>query len=321
MKIQLHAQDIQLERFFLALIRYRPAWEATHGMISPSYFSSDDRRKIYAAISTAYEADAFLDRVTLPLLSGKASSDEIGYLNIQPEDIDRDAPSIAAYMADRYARRKALEEAIKYYDCQSSYESLLNSLGELEGDATATKPAPLETGDQWMAKEAAQFRSIGRLATGFQHLDQYLNWSPGNIYVLTADTGKGKTLMAHELAFGYAHTHGEIAGIIGLELSREEVAFRWEQSRTVEDAAYIHHPKRTNWTPTSACREITNRAKQGVRFWVVDHFMLFSKDDGKQNQTEFEANTARQLESAPRRQGLSFWSWGSTARRERWERI
>jgi len=305
-RIQPHPQDVQIERAFLSLVRFRKAFDIIRGTISDSYFSSTERKKAFTAISKAFEADIFLERVTAANLSGKVDPEEIAAISVDPMEVDKDVSSLGTYLADRFARRSAAEAAMAYYECEDSYESMLSKIENVESDATATKPTPLETGDQWMADGAKRFASIGRISTGFDYLNSVLQWAPGNVYILAADTGAGKTLMAHELAFGYSIANQAYSGIIGLELSRDEVAFRWVKSRTVEDASWIHHPDRTNWTPTSAVREITNRVRQGVRFWVVDHFMLFAKEDPRQNQTEFEAQTARQLERCAKATGATI---------------
>ena len=306
MIIQPHPQDVQIERSFLSLVRFRKAFDTIQGTVSESYFSSPDRKKAFKAICGAFEADPFLERVTSANLSGKLETEEIAAISVDPVEVDKDIASLGVYLSDRFARRSAAQAAMEYYECETSYESMLSRIENVEADATASKPTPLETGDQWMVDGAKRFASIGRISTGFEYLDSAIKWSPKNVYVLAADTGKGKTLMAHELAFGYAKANQAHVGIIGLELSRDEVAYRWNLSRTVEDASWIHHPDRTNWTPTSAAREITNRVRQGVRFWVIDHFMLFAKEDSRQNQTEFEAQTARQLERCAKSTGATI---------------
>ena len=302
---KVNANDIALEYAFLTMVKERPSYELVAGTVNPLIFTSAERRQTWELLETFFDGHPEIQKATLShLVRAGVSQEEAAKLNQAPPAGDHDAEQISLHLVDRYARRRASELAAEYLAGRVTYEQHMDALEELRGDATATTPQPLETGDQWMIEGAERFRKQARLSTGFEHLDRAFSWAIGNLYVLTTDTGGGKSALAHELAFGFTRANREVAGIIGLELSQDEVAARWHPHRTVAEASWIHHPKRTNWTPASAIREITRRSRQdGVRFWIIDHFMLFGKDDHRQNQTEFEAATARQLERCAKATG------------------
>ena len=299
------SNDIALEYAFLSMIRSRGEYAKIRGTVSENAFTSAERKAAWRSLDAFMEAHPAIDKVTIShLVRAGIQQEEAGKLNQVPPAGDHDAEEIHLHLVDRYARRRALELAQEYLAGAATYEQHMDALEALRGEATATTPQPLETGDQWLKAGAERFRSVGRLSTGFQALDAAFQWSIGNLFVVTADTGGGKSALAHELAFGFTKANQEMAGVIGLELSRDEVAHRWEPTRSEDEASWIHHPERTNWTPASAIREITSRSrKDGIRFWVIDHFMLFGKDDHRQNQTEFEAMTARQLERCAKATG------------------
>lgn len=299
------ANDIALEYAFLSMVRDRAEHAKVRGTVSLNAFTSLERKQAWEALDSFLEANPSIGRATLShLIRAGIPQEEVAKLNQVPPAGEHDAEEIHLHLVDRYARRRAVELAQEYLCGAATYEQHMDALESLRGDATATTPQPLETGDKWLKAGAARFRSVGRLRTGFDALDPVFQWSVGNVFVATADTGGGKSALAHELAFGFTQANQEMAGIIGLELSRDEVAHRWEPTRSEDEASWIHHPERTNWTPESAIREITSRSrKDGIRFWVVDHFMLFGKDDHRQNQTEFEASTARKLERCAKATG------------------
>lgn len=302
---KVNANDVALERALLTMARDQREYAKIRGTVSLNAFTSPERKAAWAALEQFMEANSHVERATVShLVRAGVPDSEVPFLNQMPPAGEHDAEEIHLHLIDRYARRKALELAQEYLAGAATYEQHMDALEALRGEATATTPQPLETGDQWMKEGAERFRSVGRLGTGFPSLDAAFQWSVGNLFVLTADTGGGKSALAHELAFGFTSANREMAGIIGLELSRDEVAHRWEPTRTEDEASWIHHPSRTNWTPASAVREITTRSRRdGIRFWVVDHFMLFGKDDNRQGQTEFEAATARQLERCAKATG------------------
>lgn len=302
---KINANDIALEYAFLTMCRDRTEWAKVRGTVTGNAFTSAERKATWTALDSFMEANPSTERATLAhLIRAGVAQDETAKLNQVPPAGDHDAEELHLHLIDRYARRKALELAQEYLAGAATYEQHMDALEALRGEATATTPQPLETGDKWMKEGAARFRAIGRLPTGFPDMDAVFQWAVGNLYVITADTGGGKSAIAHELAFGFTSANQEMAGIIGLELSRDEVAHRWEPTRTEAEASWIHHPERTNWTPASTVREITARSrKDGIRFWIVDHFMLFGKDDHRIGQTEFEAATARLLERCAKATG------------------
>lgn len=299
------ANDIALEYAFLTLCRNRSEWAKVRGTVTGNAFTSAERRATWTALDSWLESNPSSERPTLAhLIRAGVPQDEAAKLNQPAPHGDHDAEELHLHLLDRFARRRAVELSQEYMAGATTYEQFMDAAEALRAEATATTPQPLETGDKWMKEGAARFRSIGRLSTGFEALDKVFQWAVGNLYVITADTGGGKSAIAHELAFGFTQANEEVAGIIGLELSRDEVAHRWEPTRTEAEASWIHHPERTNWTPASCVREITARSrKDGVRFWVIDHFMLFGKDDHRLGQTEFEAATARLLERCAKATG------------------
>lgn len=297
--------DVALEYAFLSMVRDRAEYNKIRGTVTENAFTSPERKATWRGIDSFMEANPTVSKANLvALVRAGVPEAESSKLNQVPPAGDHDAEEIHLHLIDRYARRRAVELAQEYLAGTATYEQHMDALEAIRGEATATRPQPLETGDKWLKEGAERFRSVGRLSTGFPALDAAFQWSVGNLFVMTADTGGGKSALAHELAFGFTRANEEMAGIIGLELSRDEVAHRWEPTRSVDEASWIHHPERTNWTPASAVREITTRSrKDGIRFWVVDHFMLFGKDDHKINQTEFEAATARLLERCAKATG------------------
>ena len=280
------------ERALLSLCRDRSNFLSCQ-FFNPEAFTSPMSVSSWKALTAFHDTGDSEVATSSHLRLLGLSNDEIAWSTADIEN--EDARVISIHLQSHHARTKLTAWATELQDRKITVEDFIAKQDTVKDALSPTVDKVYEFADSWVDEERDNFLKTGYFSTGFRLLDSQITWVPGNYYVLSADTGCGKSFLADAFMNGYCQANKKKAGLITLEMNRAQRAIRWHKAYTKQELSSIYMPKRTNWDLQSICREIEDGCKAGILFWVVDHFHLIPNNMGM-TQTDFENYAARMLE-------------------------
>jgi replicative DNA helicase len=218
--------------------------------IKPGYFHLDKHKKIYRRIQDMAERGMRIDRNTIAdelIRFGELESvDGLSYLVSLDDGLPR-LPKIDAYLdiiRDKYLLRRqvyigdalmkqALSGTLMPMEVSRNAQAMLTEeLGGFSGspELLADYIANYPGGPQNMLDMSKRQQGI---RTGFRQLDEWVNLLPGEILLIGASPGGGKTAWLVNVAKNLAR-RGEAGVIFSLEMSKEALL-----DRMICEEAYI----------------------------------------------------------------------------------
>lgn len=322
----------------------------TFPLLSAQDFYSIAHQKIYQAMLDNYYKDIAVDYITVSkVLETKAELEEVGGLSYII-DLTNFVPSAANYKSyidivrnDSTLRRiiDASQNVInKAYENNSAGEVLAlaeKSIFEIgqsrrDGDLEHIKKGVAEALDL-MEKISIDPNSNTGVKVGFPTLDKYTNgFKPGELIIIAARPGIGKTTLAVNFAVNSALKYGKTVAMFDLEMSALQVAQRficstgrvamdlvkggtkeptvWAtliETKNILENSNIYIDDTTNVNPADIlgkCRKL--KAKSGLDLVIIDYLQLMksekqSKDGNRQQEV---ADLTRNLKLASRELGV-----------------
>jgi len=236
---------IEAERALLGAIIIKPeSFDLVGGMIDSSDFYLPEHQHIFSALSSMYMQSKTIDTVTL--------------INALVEQGDRDQEGGIQYVsliANSVPSTANVKEYAKIVKDKATLRSLIKACDEInesayEGSAPVRKivdSAEQKIFDILHDKESKEFRKISDILgnvwqeianlsthgasqkgakTGFNGIDNYLvQMGPGDLIIVGARPGMGKTSFAMNIAVNVAKTKKAVA-IFSLEMSGEQLVHR-----------------------------------------------------------------------------------------------
>lgn len=229
-----------------------------------------------------------------------ATREIIEWLNVDVEN--EDILTLSQGIINVRAKRQLSTLTKQLRDNEIDEETFDAEYERCKNDLRLTADETIEFGNSWVEKEAEAFRNIGKWSTGFSYMDVDFRWIPGNMGVLTADTGKGKSFLGDDLSFAWARANGGKWGLIPLEMNRQQRASRWIKGHSRQELSTAFCSPRRSYSLSSILRLIEDRYKDGVQFWFVDHFhRIYNESRGGNN--EWEARCSGELANLASRLG------------------
>lgn len=284
---------IDAERALVSLCRFRNEYLSCQS-INPEIFTSPMTTSSFKALAAFHEAgDSEVATASHLRLLG-LSNDEIEWCTADAEH--EDVRVISTHLQSNHSRTQLTKWATDLQERKITVEDFITNQDTVRDTLAPVTAKVYDFADSWIDEERENFLKTGYRRTGFKILDGCIVWVPGNFYVLSADTGCGKSFLADAFINGYCTANvGQKAGLITLEMNRAQRAMRWWKAYTKTELSNIYMPKRTNWDLQSICREIEDGCRAGIKYWVVDHFHLIP-NNMDMTQTDFENYAARMLE-------------------------
>ncbi len=319
-------------------------------IVSVRDFYSTAHQKIYQAMLDNYYKDVAIDYVTVTkVLEDKGELEEVGGLSYVAE-LTNYVPSAANYMSyyeivhsDSMLRQiiEACQEVINSaFERKDSAEVLATAekaifdIGQSRrrGDLEHIKKGVNEALDL-MEKISIDPNSNTGVKVGFPTLDKYTNgFKPGELIIIAARPGIGKTTLAVNFAVNSALKYGKTIAMFDLEMSMLQVAQRficstgrvamdyvkggtkdqtvWDtliETKKILENSNIYVDDTTNISPADIlgkCRKL--KAKYGLDMVIIDYLQLMkserpTKDGNRQQEV---ANLTRDLKLAARELGV-----------------
>jgi replicative DNA helicase len=232
---------------------------STHRNASALFYDLRHRR-IFAIIADMVDADQHVDNITLDHAIKSAGADQdcggLDYVASLP-DFAPSSYELSVYgekLRDLHKRRGMIEAGAKFtaagYDALDVNEALDDceqALLSIRADSDVNGDSDIRTlirgaVDDIEASQANAGRLRG-IPTGFPKLDRILRgMKPGQLIVLAARPGEGKTSLAMNVAEHVAVDAKIPVGVFSLEMSRGELAHRLLCSRARVSSAVAEEP-------------------------------------------------------------------------------
>jgi len=298
---QVPVHDLDAEAVVLSALMLDPdgkAWRQTQGVLAAENFYSPANRRIFEAITTLHAEEQPVDSGTVAaLLKQRERLAGIGGVAFLARIID-DAPAtsiVGVHVGHivRTARQRALVAVCQRVAAEgySDVGDLDEWAGKAEAEVRAiaqggTNKAPYETvgavlRTEFRRMEAEHRDGVGakRLLTGLGTLDYCLTMSPGDLIIVGARPGMGKSAFIGGLAtyvanqdiwpeVNFAPWRDEQPGALmfSLEMPKDQVAMRLLCSEAKVDLSRIRKERlrSEDWT------ELTNASKrlEHLPLWI-----------------------------------------------------
>lgn len=293
---------IEAEQALVSLCRDRKAWDECCSL-DVTAFLSDVTVRCWKALKGFHESGEgdVASASHLRLLG--LSRDEILWCSVDAST--EDAATLASHISSAHARRQLQEWAKDLHERKIDVEEFLSKQEVVRDSLSPVVKKDYDFANEWYEREAEAFSKIGTFSTGFRIFDSVHKWVPSNIYLLTADTGKGKSFLADALMAGFCNSNKQKGMLITLEMNRQQRAMRWVKGYSKEELANFYMPMRTSWDLNGIIKEFRDGLKAGFKFFVLDHFHLIPNTT-RMTQTEFEAHAVRALERLADKSGAVF---------------
>lgn len=296
--------DIEAERATLgSLLLNRDAIVAVDGWLQPDHFWLEKHAWIYEAIQTCYRNRIAPDSIAvsgelrrcgrLEAVGGLLYLIELGNATPTSVHVETYAKTVKQTSTLRRLISAGSKIAALGFDERDELESTLlkaeEMLAEVSGDQASRDYVPLREIVDLYADQLLDPNREGAvgLRTGFGDLDEMTGGlHRGNVIVLAARPGVGKTSFALNVAENVAAAGGKV-GVISLEMSSEELRERLVSSRTGIDIQRIR---------TGAIRE-DDRAQMMVALARLSGLSMFIDDTPGQTIQQVRAK-ARRLHAA-----------------------
>lgn len=236
--------DLVAERAVLgALLAVPSVWGVVSPIVRPSDFFSDAHRVLYATIGEMVASRANPDFVTVPAwLRDTGQLDAaggVGYVSGLVDELP-DVPNAAEYAAivRQASTRRALmrlgQDAIalaaREVTATQALDEVSDRLAELQArraDGMLVRLGEVAHEELRLLRAEAMGEAPSGLPTGIASLDSKLHGlKAGQLIVIGADTGVGKTSLAMGIALHAAVELGKIVLYVSLEMSAAELAHR-----------------------------------------------------------------------------------------------
>ncbi|MEK7535801.1 MAG: replicative DNA helicase [Patescibacteria group bacterium] len=244
-KIRIPPQDIEAEKALLGSIMLRPDMlSVVIDSVEKGSFYLDKHNSIYTAMIDLYAASSPIDLVSVSSKLGEMSKlEQIGGSSYLTELVNTvpSASNIQHYVElvhKKHVLRNLIYAADHIseisYDTEADLDSVLDRAGKKLMDiASYSKHKFINLKDTltdaWHRLERLH-ESKGELRgvpTGFDELDQKLaGLQKGDLIILAARPGMGKTSLALDIARNSALKHGTSVGIFSLEMSAAQLVDR-----------------------------------------------------------------------------------------------
>lgn len=292
--------ELDAERILLHLCLTKANWFLVQST-DPTDFLEERSRILWDRISKWHiDKPGEMMNVSWLRMSG-ASQEELEWVDVRGEGDDAITLSRAIHAAA--ARRRVADSVRKLQANLITPQQFETAYLEAQPDLSMDEAPDVEFGDSWAREEAKRFREIGKWSTGFRFMDVDFKYVPGTFGILTADTGKGKSFLADDMAFAYAMANHTKWGLIPLEMNRQQRASRWCVGHTDEELSTVWCADRRAYSFSSIIRTIEDLTKDGIRFWVIDHFHCIT-NEGKESTTSWEEKCAQTLANLAIRLGI-----------------
>jgi len=252
--------DIKAERFVLSsILRDNRCLEDVLGLtpdtpkLSPDDFSNPLHQDCFSAVLSLSAANAPIDAATVSdslRTVGKLQGDEDEDFIAELFQDEYSTVKIArhAWIVKRCSIRRKLKQVSidiqREVECPSDPENLLDMIEQMvlgvreRGTSSETKPLQHYLQQTLSEISAVENGSIPGLSTGIAGLDKYISLRPGQLTLIGARPGVGKSISG--LQFGlYAADNGNAVAIYSLEMSGEELAARAISAYAGIDADYV----------------------------------------------------------------------------------
>lgn len=331
------------------------AWDRVCDMLLDSDFYRHEHKVIFATIGTLVNSNKAADVVTVyTYLQGRGKGDEVGglvYLN-QLAQFVPSAANIRRY-AEVIKERSLLRKLVAVSDeiATSAFNPGEHTATDLLDQAQQKVFAVGDQGapcDDWQSSEdgivsvldGIQARHDGQgagdfIPTGITELDEKLNGGlrAGKVYVIAARPSMGKTALALTIAEHVALDEGLPAGVLSMEMPKDEVHDRRVSMRSHIPYHKILRPERMSdyeWSQMCAAVELLRKAplhvsdqtaltinqvrskaralkrRHGLKLLVVDYIGLMEGTDKKANRATQLGEVSRGLKSLAKELGVAI---------------
>ncbi len=343
--------DLEAEQSLLGCLFISPdACADVFPMLSANDFYSNAHQKIYQAMLDNYIKNVAVDYVTVSkVLETKGELEEVGGLSYIT-DLTNYVPSAANYKHYQdiirndsilrqiiEASQTTINDAFEQSDAGvvlSKAEKLIFDIGQMKSRSSLEhiKYGVNEAIDM-MEKLAIDPNANSGVKTGFPTLDKITNgFKPGELIIIAARPGIGKTTLAVNFAINSAVKYGKSVAMFDLEMSSLQVAQRyicatgrvpmdyvkggtkdnnvWAtifETKKILENSNIYIDDTTTITPAeilSKCRRL--KAQHGLDMVIIDYLQLMkaekqSKDGNRQQEV---ADLTRSIKLAARELGV-----------------
>lgn len=227
-------KQTELERkiIFPVLQGDEQAQEKIFAELEPEHFTIDEARKVFIIASALHTADN--STVDFALIQPRTDEKTTDFLF----DIIKESPLVTAEQISRYIQE--LDRLKRCRDAAAAARAAAAALDEgdesaiyalqnkLEKDTAAGGSLQLVTLSEAMqnAISALGDKTRSNIKTGFYLIDDYFDGlKAGRLAILAAETGKGKSALAANIALNVARTGGTVL-YVSLEMQAEQIAER-----------------------------------------------------------------------------------------------
>lgn len=267
--------ELDAERVLLQLSLSKENWEPIQSL-NPDDFLDSKSKSLWEKISK-WHIDKPGQKMNCSWLRmAGAGQEELDWINVRSDGDDAQTLSRAIHSAA--ARRRVGADILELQRNLITPQEFESRYLAVQPDLTMDEVQKADFGDAWARREAEEFKSIGRWKTGFRLMDVDFKYVPGTFGVLTADTGAGKSFLVDDMAFAWAKANGGRWGLIPLEMNRMQRSARWCVGHTDEELSTVFCSDRKMYSFSSIVRTIEDMSKEGVLFWVLDHFHCISNE-------------------------------------------
>lgn len=326
-KPRIMPNDLEAEQSLLgALFISTDACADVFPQLDEKDFYSNAHRKIYSAMQTNYSNGVAVDYVTVSnVLTQKGELEEVGGLSYIT-DLTNFVPSAANYKhyMDIIRNASVLRQVIdasqrtinEAFEGNSAEYVLANAEKSIFDISQTRRTNTLEHIRKGVTEAIDLMEKISidpnanmGIKVGFPTLDRYTNgFKPGELIIIAARPGIGKTTLAVNFAVNSALKYGKSIAMFDLEMSTLQVAQRficstgrvdmnlvkggtkdnnvWAtlfETKKILENSNIYIDDTTNITPAdilSKCRRL--KAQNGLDMVIIDYLQLMkSKNDGK----------------------------------------
>ena len=343
--------DLEAEQSLLGcLFISQDACADVFPMLTANDFYSNAHQKIYQAMIDNYTKNVAVDYVTVSkVLETKGELEEVGGLSYIT-DLTNYVPSAANYkyyediIKNDSILRQIIEasqitinDAFEQSDAGavlSKAEKLIFDIGQMKSRSSLEHiRSGVNEAIDMMEKLAIDPNANSGVKTGFPTLDKITNgFKPGELIIIAARPGIGKTTLAVNFAINSAVKYGKSVAMFDLEMSSLQVAQRyicatgrvpmdyvkggtkdnnvWAtifETKKILENSNIYIDDTTTITPAeilSKCRRL--KAQHGLDMVIIDYLQLMkaekqSKDGNRQQEV---ADLTRSIKLAARELGV-----------------
>lgn len=295
---QLPRDDMAEKSLLGGLLLVPESFDDVAGWVNPSDFYSDAHQRIYACMKRLYEANKRID-ITIIAAELKKTNDldligGLSYLGDLAEVVPHAAHNVdyAKIVIDRATSREAILSALETMkraydgsegeDVLTYWEQSAFALRDRRSGSTDSVNAVSDILEQ--AMEEVDARMAGKCtgqATGFHDLDDFYSFKAGQLVILAARPGMGKSALALNMAKNVSY-FGPVL-FVSLEMSALELA-----DRLLADVAEVDGRRMVNGTISNDDRRTLLDASGKIK----ERFQLIFDDSPSRNVVQIAA-TAR----------------------------